>query len=474
MENPDMRSLKTLLMCSIAVAVTDAACGKAEAQSYAFGVGSTSVQVLYRKLMDCMYTQAQGSPGKPGPMAKAANCIGFNTSGYGGMILYAPTGSGNGKLVLRTNDKNQITKISPPFDRTLSRIAYTNSAWRHPPVILETADYDGVQFVGTDDVVNMNDVLNWNTGGTASPQSKFGNLIQVPIAVEAIAIGYNTYTVNLSDTLKLSRNAICGIVSGHVTQWDNPILTAANGGVVGTGNIIFVHRWDEDGETFLLSNALIAQCRYEFGPNNETDPTIVSYAFPWTDRTQSCSTPPVARGSSQVNWPDQFPIDQCGNVVKNPGGGHFASSPPVVGERYADFHTSGSGALISFVKNTRGAIGYASQGISGRDSGIPGVSFGGAQLQSQWDLENNTGKFHSPTIDGARAAMSSAVPQMDNTTRANPLTWSLQGVVPNPVVAGAYPISGFSWILMYQCYRNHNTYAGPRAEGIPVDNNAFF
>jgi phosphate transport system substrate-binding protein len=51
--------------------------------------------------------------------------------------------------------------------------------------------------------------------------------------------------------------------------------------------------------------------------------------------------------------------------------------------------------------------------------------------------------------------MSQAIPQFDGTSRVNPLTWSLQGVVPNPVVPGSYPIAGFTWVAMYQCYQNH-------------------
>jgi hypothetical protein len=30
----------------------------------------------------------------------------------------------------------------------------------------------------------------------------------------------------------------------------------------------------------------------------------------------------------------------------------------------------------------------------------------------------------------------------------------LQGVVPNPTLATAYPIAGFSWLEMYQCYNS--------------------
>lgn len=435
-----MRNLKAILLGSVAFASIGVASESAQAQSYAFGAGATFPQIVYRQLMDCIYNQAQGSTGKPGPLAKAANCASFNGSGYGGMILYAPTGSGNGKLVLRTNDKTQIGTPSNSIPYTSSNIG-----------VNATTDYDGVQFIGSDDVVTATDVANWAAGGTASPQAKFGNLIQIPALVGAVGIGFNGkdgngVALNIlpatptggSSGLNLSRNALCGIASGHITQWNNSILTNLNGGVLGTGNITFVHRADGSGTTFLFSNALAAQCQFEIGPNSEADATVVSYAFPWTDHAGTCPRP-VARGANQNNWPDQFPTDQCGTAVANPGGGHFANA-------------SGSGSLVTLVGSTNGAIGYASA-----DFWLP-VKTGGlptANIQSQWDMTASTGKFQPPTYQAAQLAMETAIPQFDATTRLNPLTWSLQGVNPNPVVASAYPIAGFSWIEMYQCYQTH-------------------
>ncbi|MBX0316993.1 substrate-binding domain-containing protein, partial [Planomicrobium glaciei] len=113
-----MRNMKALLMGTVAFAAMGVASESAQAQSFAFGAGATFPQIVYRQLMDCMYDQAQGSSGKPGPLAKAANCGSFNTSGFHGMILYAPTGSGNGKAVLRSNDKTVIgtpSASAPPY-----------------------------------------------------------------------------------------------------------------------------------------------------------------------------------------------------------------------------------------------------------------------------------------------------------------------------------------------------------------------
>ncbi|WP_415914716.1 substrate-binding domain-containing protein [Rhodopseudomonas palustris] len=431
-------------MGSVAFACVGVASESANAQqSYAFGVGATFPQIAYRQLADCLFDQAQGSAGKPGPLAKAASCPGFNSgasgvlnSGTGGLILYAGTGSGNGKLVLRTNDPTQASAPS------------SSIPWTDPSIAESLADYDGVQFIGSDDVVTSSDVAAWTARGN---NATFGNLIQIPALIGAVGLGYNgtdgagNPLNTLAGGLNLSRKALCGIVSGHITQWNNAILTADNGGVLGAGNITFVHRSDGSGTTFLFSNALATQCQFEFGPNNETDTTVVSYAFPWTDRssgTSACPLP-VARGANQNNWPDQFTTDQCGTAVANPGGGHFASA-------------SGSGGVASRVGSTLPS-GYGTIGYASVDYWAP-VRVGGspvANVQSQWDITAGTGQFRAPTAETARIAMASAIPQFNASSRANPLAWSLQGVVPNPVVEGAYPISGFTWFEMYQCYAQH-------------------
>jgi phosphate transport system substrate-binding protein len=432
-----MRNLKNILMGSAAFACVGVASGTAHAQLAAYGAGATFPQIAYRQMMDCMYNQAQGSTGKPGPLAKATHCVNFNGSGYGGLILYAPTGSGNGKTVLRTNSKGSIGTPSNSIPYTDSTIGVNN-----------ISDYDGVQFAGSDDIINAADVAAWNTAGNPA---KFGNIVQIPALIGPVALGFQGKdgagaNLNIlpatptggSSGLNLSRNAMCGIVSGHITQWNNSILTTLNGGVLGTGNITFVHRQDGSGTTFLFSNAMVEQCRYEFGPTSESVSTVVSYAFPWTDHSASCTNPLLPIGANQLNWPDQFNPDQCGNAVTTAG--HFANA-------------SGSGSLVALVSSTNGAMGYASA-----DFWLP-VKIGGmktANIQSQYDLTVGTGQFQPPTYQGAQVAMSSATPNFATAAdRANPLAWSLQGVVPNPVVKGSYPIAGFTWIEMYQCYQPH-------------------
>lgn len=440
-----MRNLKGYLLGSAAfVACVGPTAQPAHAQ-FAFGAGSTFASVVYRSTMDCLYNQLQGSAGLPGPQAKAATCPAFNSSGYGGAMFYAPTGSGNGKAALLSN--SPATIATPSASNT---VPYTDST----DGITSQAGYDGIQFAGSDDVINSTDVANWNAAGNPA---KFGNLIQIPSFAGPVGIGFNgndgtgapLNILNATPTggssgLNLSRHAICGIFSGHITQWNNPVLTALNGpapgAVLGTGNITVVHRSDGSGTTFLLSNALAAQCQFEFGPNSETDSTTVSWAFPWTDKASAACPFPVAHGANLLNWPDTLSAgkDQCGNVV-SAGAGHFLQG-------------SGSSSVSSTVATTNGAIGYASPDFwAPVKAGAPKA----ANLQSNWDLVASTGTFQPPTAAGASAAMSSSTPVFDSTTILNPLAWSVQGVVANPSLPGSYAISGFTWLDMYQCYQPH-------------------
>ena len=122
------------------------------------------------------------------------------------------------------------------------------------------------------------------------------------------------------------------------------------------------------------------QCRYEFGSATESDSTVVSYAYPWTDRLASCSGLPLPIGASQSNWPDPFPIEQCGNAVANPGGGHFANA-------------SGNGGVVAMIASINGAIGYAAVDF------LAPINPAGprtANLQSQWDINASTGRFQPP------------------------------------------------------------------------------
>jgi ABC-type phosphate transport system substrate-binding protein len=233
---------------------------------------------------------------------------------------------------------------------------------------------------------------------------------------------------------------MCGIFTGHITKWDNAELTAANGGVpLGTGTIKVLHRTDGSGTNFIFTNSLYRQCEGITGPNNETDSTTRSWQFRFSDRTNAACPDQLYRASNTTNWPDLI-NDSCTPAValnNNPGGGTFVG-------------VNGNGGMKSTLTSTNGTIGYTTT-----DYAQPVLATGPlpANLQSQFDFDNNTGAFQwaSPArITNAMAAASLIFPTPE--ARANPLNWSSQGQVPNPGTPDSYPIAGFTWIDMYQCY----------------------
>lgn len=90
-------------------------------------------------------------------------------------------------------------------------------------------------------------------------QQKYGaEPIQVPMTSGSIVFAYNLEGV---DDLELSRDAYCGIVSGDITNWNDPAIAAANEGTTLPDEPIqFVHRSDGSGTTFQFTSHLAEAC----------------------------------------------------------------------------------------------------------------------------------------------------------------------------------------------------------------------
>lgn len=82
--------------------------------------------------------------------------------------------------------------------------------------------------------------------------------IQVPMTSGAIVFAYNLEGV---EDLKLSRDAYCGIVSGDITNWNDPAIASANQGAeLPDEPIQWVHRSDGSGTTFQFTSHIEAAC----------------------------------------------------------------------------------------------------------------------------------------------------------------------------------------------------------------------
>lgn len=471
-----MRTFKTCLMATVALASFGIA-EQANAQTFVNGGGATFPSKVYRQLFDCFAFPVDGNfnviagvtnsgngvvdPSQvdngrkiaPLPIATACPQPGGNISGLLTQFIYSPVGSGGGKRAFRTNNgSSAATGLGIPS--ATNTIPYVSA-------YSQTYGYTHMHFAGSDDIVLPSDIVPYSRSASATDpvNTTTGYWLQIPALAGGVTVSYNQkdgngVALNLAPgtSLKLSRKTLCGIVSGHVTKWNNTLISADNGGTtVGNGQITFVHRSDGSGTNFLFTNALAAQCQGIFGPTNESSSTLALYSFPWTDKTLPASQCPAipAQGSNQHNWPDASP-DQCGVAVTLPTGAAFANG-------------SGSSGVLSQLHAINGAIGYITPDFVDPVVAIgtnPGDGLPTAAIQNQYDIDNGLTAFQKPTFDKVAIAMAAAFPTFNDASRPNPLNWSRQMVVPNPVLNNAYPISGFTQLNLYQCYADAGVYNG--------------
>jgi phosphate transport system substrate-binding protein len=84
--------------------------------------------------------------------------------------------------------------------------------------------------------------------------------IQVPMAGGAVPFAYNLPEIE-GQELRLSRQAYCGIVTGQVTQWNDPLIAQANPNLnLPNRAITFAHRSDGSGTTFIFVNHINTAC----------------------------------------------------------------------------------------------------------------------------------------------------------------------------------------------------------------------
>lgn len=221
-----------------------------------------------------------------------------------------------------------------------------------------------------------------------------GQYFQVPTLATDITVFYNPtgQTVGAKGLL-LKRDTYCGIWEGAITNWGDPEITSDNGGhQVSTQPIVRVVRSDSSGTTFLLTNHLNTACQNLPHPTHD-----------WTGGV--------------------------GGTVTWPGG--------------ATLPGTGSGGVVSAVNGQPGAVGYV-----GPSYVAPVVSGGDptASLQDQFSYLLNRPTFIPPTVASTNIGFKGVSPPN------NPDPFDLGILVPDPAAQGAYPIIGFTWLEMYQCY----------------------
>jgi phosphate transport system substrate-binding protein len=89
----------------------------------------------------------------------------------------------------------------------------------------------------------------------AAAQQANGNVVQIPVALGAVAVIYNLPGVDSG--LKLTPDALANIFLGRITKWNNPAIAEQNPDVeLPDQDIAVVHRSDGSGTTFIFTDYL--------------------------------------------------------------------------------------------------------------------------------------------------------------------------------------------------------------------------
>ena len=236
--------------------------------------------------------------------------------------------------------------------------------------------------------------------GVVDGQPVAGNLLQLPTFGTAISVVYrNTAQQRGDGALQFTDTQLCGIFSGKITLWNDPLLTGITTGTnkVPAGTIGVVYRADNSGTTFLLTQHLAAVC----------------------SASNSAITFTAVQGFATL---------------------FSGSTPP------ANFHgIANSSGVQGLVAANTGFVGYVSPDytlIAPLNTGKPGFP-AVAQVKNTHD-----GNYYLPTSSNTQNALNNVT--APGAGDANPADYV-------PAVADPqtfYPIAGFTTIDVPQCYAN--------------------
>ena len=246
-----------------------------------------------------------------------------------------------------------------------------------------------------------------NSNGQASGYNQQrGPLIEIPLSAFAISIVFNGTGLTIpSGGVKLSRNSICGIFEGQITNWNDPSITSDNGGqTIGNQAITVVYRSDGAGTTFVLSYGLQVICAQ----------SNVQSSYAWNEGVGTNSE------EGQSGSPPA-------NTVNFPAGS--------IGEK-------GNGGVASEVNSTAGTIGYV------------GTSYVSKSGGNEAYVQNQAGNFENATVTNIKAAIAGGpFVKATQTSEIPPgFPFIKNAYIPLPSASNAAPFVSYDFGYFYTCY----------------------
>ncbi|WP_225769191.1 substrate-binding domain-containing protein [Inquilinus sp. Marseille-Q2685] len=379
--------------------------------------GATLPFGVYRSWFDCFGTVLNSAQHPRDALCTAAAGFPVDSSAT---IAYAPVGSGGGITALINQQSPNAQPSSTPYEN--ATIVYnegTNGYGTGP---------NFWDFSGSDATLNSTQISAYNSAAGAAR----GPAIQIPTVGTSVTIPVNVTGLNIARStpaggtsgLYLSRRALCGIFTGTITNWNDPILTYDNNNTQLHANlpIRVVRRSDSSGTTFLFTRHLNQVCGTNANPiaDGNNHPSNPGNLAPWN----------LGAGTT-VAWPASF------------------------------LSAAGSEGVASTVASTTGAIGYVSPDFT-RQVSTPEVSpapvVANLQNQTNWaarvsDTTPTPGE-HTP-IAPSITNVGAATNTFAGTTTQTAAAWSAAldtAALRNPAGASVYPIIGFTMLDLYTCY----------------------
>ena len=354
-----------------------------------------------------LYTDNQAPPGS-GSL--------FAHYGGKGTIYYCLTGSGAGRK---------------QFDGDPSRLSGTAAC---APLGDTPTGFGGrtdpIDFDASDVMISSTEYATY----AANRKSAQGEPFMFPTLGGPIVYGYRPGDFGSVAHIQLSQWSYCAIANGTIGNWNDPALTADNGGTSLTGGasqpITFYYRSDGSGTTQIYVNKLVTSC-------------TASWPAPY-------NAPPYESSGHSAQW--TFP-NSTGNWTGPTG--VQASGSDFIG-------ASGNPGVLAGIQSTAYATGYVEGAYA--KSAIPAVS-------QAW-LQNGTSKgkpiFVDPTnrthLVGALSHITASSIQYGEcddlvscgSSAPNCILFIPASAFVSPS-SGNYPIVGLSYLLLYGKNNPHYT-----------------
>jgi phosphate transport system substrate-binding protein len=219
-----------------------------------------------------------------------------------------------------------------------------------------------------------------------------GRILHFPMVLGAVVPIYNL--PGLTGELKFDAALLADIFLGKVRNWNDPAVARLNSGLaLPSTDIGVVYRSDSSGTSFIFADFLsksVPEWRRSVGP-----------------------TRTLNLGGANVFSDPAHPFSPRPRSLNLPGGIGAGSNEQVV----------------AAVKQTAGTIGYVDLATAVRNKMDVG------------SVQNMAGEFVRPTSASITAAGAAAMPYVPRDFRVS---------ITNPPGPGAYPISSFTWILLYE------------------------